>query len=43
MPKNDEKLKGRGYIIKGHIEDKEHMGKGSLCCSTLDLCCRQLT
>jgi hypothetical protein len=43
MPKNDEELKGQSYITKGHIEDKEHLGKGSLCCNTLDLCCRQLT
>jgi hypothetical protein len=43
MLKYDEELKGLNRRIKGHIEVKEHSGMGSLCCSTLDLCCRQLT
>jgi hypothetical protein len=42
MPKNDEELKGLNRRTKGHIKDKEHLGMGSLCCNTLDLCCRQL-
>ncbi len=40
MPRNDEELRGLSRIIKGHIKDKEHLGIGSLCCNTLDLCCR---
>jgi hypothetical protein len=40
MPRNDEKLKCPSRRIKGHIYDKEHLGMGSLCCSTLDLCCK---
>jgi hypothetical protein len=42
MSRNYEKLRGPSRITKGHIKDKEHLGMGSLCCSTLDLCCRQL-
>jgi len=43
MPRNDEELKGSSRKIKGHIEDKEHLGMGNLCCNILDLCCRQPT
>jgi hypothetical protein len=43
MLKYDEKLKGPSRRIKGHIKVKEHLGMGSLCCSYLDLCYRQLT
>ncbi len=43
MPRNDEELRGPNYRTKGHIEDKEHLGMGSLCCNTFDPCCRQLT
>jgi hypothetical protein len=39
MPRNDEELKGSSYRTKGHIENKEHLGMGSLCCNNLDLCC----
>jgi hypothetical protein len=40
MLKCDEKLRGPSCRTKGHIEVKEHPGIGSLCWSTLDLCCR---
>jgi hypothetical protein len=43
MVRYDEKLRGLSHKTKGHIEVKEHPGMGSLCSSTLDLCCRQLT
>jgi hypothetical protein len=40
--RNDEKLKGPSYRNKGvHIAKKEKLGR-SLCCSTLNLYCRQL-
>jgi hypothetical protein len=42
MPRNDEKMRGPSCKTKGHIEDKEHLGMGSLCCSNLDLCFGQL-
>jgi len=42
MLKDDEELKGPSCRIKWHIEIREHIGMGSLCCSTLDLFCRQL-
>jgi hypothetical protein len=42
MLRYDEELSCPSCITKGHIEIKEHLGMGSLCCSTLDLCCRQL-
>jgi hypothetical protein len=41
MLRNDEKLKGPSRRTKGHLEDKEHLGMGSLCCNTLHLYCRQ--
>ncbi len=40
MLRYDEELKGSSHRTKGPIEVKEHPGMGSLCCSTLDLCCR---
>jgi hypothetical protein len=40
MPRNDEKLRGTSCRTKGHIEDEKHLGMESLCCSTLDLCCK---
>ncbi len=44
MSRNDEKLRDPNHRNKGgHIEDNEHLGMGNLCCSTLDLYCRQLT
>jgi len=42
MLRDDEELKGLSYRTKGHIKVKEHTRMGSLCCSTLDLFCRQL-
>jgi hypothetical protein len=39
MLRYDEKLRGLSRKAKGHIEVKEHLGMGSLCCNTLDLCC----
>jgi hypothetical protein len=36
MPRKDEELKGPSRRTKGHIEDKEHLGMGSLCCRTLE-------
>jgi len=45
MPRNDEKLRGSSHRIQrggGHVENKEHMGMGNLCCSNLYLYCRQL-
>ncbi len=36
MLRNDEKLRGSSRRTKGHIEDKEHVGMGSLCCRTLE-------
>ncbi len=36
MLKNDEELKGLSCRNKGHIEDKEHLRMGSLCCRTLE-------
>jgi hypothetical protein len=42
MLRYDEELRGLNYRTKGHIEVKKHPGMGSLCCNTLDLCCRQL-
>jgi hypothetical protein len=43
MLRYDEELRGSNCKIKGHIKVKEHPRMGSLCCSTLDLCCKQLT
>jgi hypothetical protein len=40
MLRYDEKLRGLSCRTKGHIKIKEHMGMGSLCCSTLNLCSR---
>jgi hypothetical protein len=40
MLRHDEKLRGSSCRTKGHIKIKEHMGMGSLCCSTLNLCSR---
>jgi hypothetical protein len=42
MLRYDERLRGLSYRTKGHIEVKKHLGMGSLCCNTLDPCCRQL-
>ncbi len=42
MLRYDEELRSPSRRTKGHIEIKEHPGMGSLCYSTLDLCCRQL-
>ncbi len=42
MQRYDEELKGPSRKTKGHIEVKEHPRMGSLCCSTLDLCRKQL-
>jgi hypothetical protein len=36
MPRNDEELRGPSHRTKGHIEDKEHLGIGNLCCRTLE-------
>jgi hypothetical protein len=44
MPRDDEELKGPSRRNKGgHIAEKEKLGMRSLCCSTLNLYCRQLT
>jgi hypothetical protein len=43
MLRYGEELRGLSCKTKGHIEDKEHPGMGSLCWNTLNLCCRQLT
>jgi len=43
MPRIDEELKGPSCRSKGHIEDNEHLEMGSLCRSTLCLCCRLLS
>jgi len=40
MLKDDEELRGPNCRTTRHIEVKEHMRMGSLCCSTLDLFCR---
>jgi hypothetical protein len=42
MLRDDEELRGLSCRTRGHIEVKEHSGMGSLCCNTLDPCCRQL-
>jgi hypothetical protein len=31
------------HRTKGHMENKKHMGMGSLCYNALDLCYKQLT
>jgi hypothetical protein len=36
LSRNDEELRGPSCRTKGHIEDKEHLGMGSLCCRTLE-------
>jgi hypothetical protein len=42
--RNDEKLRGPSYRNKGvHITKKEKLGRRSLCCSILNLYCKQLT
>jgi hypothetical protein len=42
MPRNDEELRGPSRRNKGgDITKKEQLGMKSLCCSTLDLYCRQ--
>ncbi len=45
IPRNDEEQRGPSCRNQkgGHIENKEHLGMGSLCWSTLDLYCGQLT
>jgi hypothetical protein len=42
MLRDDEELMGLSCRTKGHIKVKEHPRMGSLCCSTLDPCYRQL-
>ncbi len=42
MLRDDEELRGPSCRTKGHIEVKKHTGMRSLCCSTLNLFCRQL-
>jgi hypothetical protein len=42
MLRNDEELRGPSRRTRGHIEKSEHLGVGSLCYSTLHLCCRHL-
>jgi hypothetical protein len=42
MLRDDEELRGWNCRIKGHIKVKNHPRMGSLCCNTLDPCCKQL-
>ncbi len=40
MLRDDEERRGPNCRIEWHIEVKMHMGRGTFCCSTLNLCCR---
>ncbi len=40
MPRANEKRRGPSCRTKWHIKVKMHLGKGTFCCNTLNLCCR---
>jgi len=40
MLRDDEKRRGPSCKTEWHIEVKMHLGKGTFCCSTLNLCYR---
>ncbi len=40
MLRGDEERRGLSCRTEWHIEVKMHLGRGSFCCSTLNLCCR---
>jgi hypothetical protein len=43
MLKDDEDKRGPSCRTKGHIKVKMHLGRGTFCCSTLNLDCKQLS